>query len=239
MSTCLAPACPSPRLDLGTFAFLCLEHALSMHSGTSTAAAPMSYSASAPQRPDLRGRCWGDGLTCPRPTTARTAHGGYCGEHLPAQPRPIEAEPGVEDERATQVAVLAVMAAFAGAKVESTRANLWASRAYGDSEGVQITPSRHYARTSSRAVAVELDDDRVPRNARAMARTRGWSVSLRYACAQGEAPESLALKAWRGPYLIVATWHGGKFATAWLQHSRGMPVSLGARQAGAFLKVAP
>lgn len=227
MSTCLAPACPSPRLDLGTFAYLCLDHALSM----------VPISRNAPERPDLAGRCWGAAMTCSAPATAVTAHGGYCAEHLPAQPRPVVVEPDVEDERSSQVAVLGVLNAFTGARLESSRANLWASRAYGDREGVEVTPSRHYASSPSRAVTVELDDERVPRNARSMAKAKGWSVSLRYV--EDMEDSSLLLKAWRGAFLLVARWEDGKFATAWLQHSRGMPMRLQARQASAFLKAAP
>ncbi len=224
--SCLAPACPTPRLDLGTFGFLCLEHALSM----------VAPARQAPDRPDLRGRCWGSGMTCSRPATTVTPHGGYCRAHAPIQPKPYVHVPSEAEERQCQLAVLSVLGGLPGASIDSAGPSLWATRSYGDSEGVEVIPGRHYPRPPSRACTVTLDDDRVPRTARGMARNaKGWSVRLRAV----DDPPSLVLRAWRGPLLVVASWYEGSFESAWVQHSRGLPMRLQARQAGALLKAAP
>lgn len=227
MTTCLAPACPSPRLDLGTFAFLCLDHALSM-----VAPAPAVRTLV-----DLRGRCWGEGLTCPSRAVTVTAHGGYCREHVPPQPVIEVDTPTEAEERESQLAALAVMGAFPGSTISPDGPSLWATRAYGDAEGHEVIPGRYYARTTPcRAFTITLDDERVPRTARGMARSaKGWSVRLRAV----DEPASLVLRAWRGPLLVVASWFEGSFESAWIQHSRGLPVRLGAREAGKLLKAAP
>lgn len=226
MTACLAPACPSPKLGLGIWEFLCLEHALSM-----VAPAPAVR-----QLVDLRGRCWGEGLTCPSPAVTVTAHGGYCRAHAPIQPVPHVRTPTEAEERECQVAVLSVLNGYPGATIDTGGPSLWATRAYGDSEGSEVIPGRSYARTPSRASTVTLDDERVPRTARGMARNaKGWSVRLRAV----DEPASVVLRAWRGPLLVVACWTGGAFTSAWVQHSRGLPMRLQARQAGTLLKAAP
>lgn len=238
MTACLAPECPSPRLDLGVWAFLCLDHALSMV----TLPADVSGSSgipnrSAPDRPDLRGRCWGDGMTCAALAVTVTAHGGYCRPHAPRQPIPHVDTPTEAEEREGQLAVLAIMGAFPGSTISPEGPSLWATRSYGDAEGVEVIPGRRYPRsTPSRAVTVTLDDERVPRTARGMARSaKGWSVRLRAV----DEPASLVLRAWRGPLLVVASWFEGSFESAWVQHSTSMPMRLQARQAAALLKAAP
>lgn len=229
MTACLAPACLTPRLELGVYGFLCLDHALTL-----VEVAPPARQA--PSRPDLRGRCWGDGLSCLSLAVTVTAHGGYCRAHAPIQPRPYVNTPTEAEEREGQLAALAVMGAFPGATISPEAPSLWATRSYGDSEGVEVIPGRRYARPPSRAVTVTLDDERVPRTARGMARSaKGWSVRLRAV----DEPASLVLRAWRGPLLIVASWFEGSFESAWVQHSRGLPMRLQARQASALLKAAP
>jgi hypothetical protein len=165
-----------------------------------------------------------------------TAHGTWCREHAPAQPKVPQRVNDDSDGRAEQLAVLAVTAGLGGV-VEAIRPNLWAARSYGDhGDPPQVVTARPYARsTPARASTVTLTDERVPRTARSLAKAaKGWSVRLRHV----EDPPSTVLRAWRGPLLIVATWEGGSFATAWVQHSRGLPMALGARQAGALLKAA-
>ncbi len=240
MTACLAPACPRPRLEIGPWAFLCVEDALR---AAGLLIAPQSPGPAVPGRQlvDVRGRCWGQALTCRQPATSITAHGTWCADHAPEQPATVEHVEDPAEERALQIATLTVLGAFE-ASIGEGRANLWASRAYGDSDQpAQVIPARTYQRrVLSRAVTVGLDDERVPRNARGMARNaKGWSVGLRHADALDEIPASLLLRAWRGAYLVVARWEGGSFAVAWLQHSRGTPVQLGARQASALLKLAP
>lgn len=234
MTACLVPVCEAPTLDLGVWAFLCLQHALEAVSG------PGPTPTKARVLPDLRGRCWGLGMTCDRPATTVTAHGGYCAVHAPMQPRAAERTPAdvlAAEERAGQLAVLAIVGAFPGAKAGEAGPSLWASRVYGETgEPSKVTPAVTYARaTPSRAIRVTLDDERVPRNARAMARARGWSHRLSLVEDNG----SLVLKSWRGPYLVVARWLDGSFESAWLQHSRSTPMRLGAREAGKLLKLAP
>jgi hypothetical protein len=225
MSTCLAPACDQPKLDLGVWEFLCLEHALE-------AASPRR----APDRPDLRGRCWGEGLTCQAPASTITPHGTYCAGHAPSQPSLVAYVEGDDELRSEQLAVLAVTSILGG-RVESIRANLWSPRSYGESdEPARVVPGRTYARQSpARASTVALDDPRVPRNARAMAKAaKGWSVRLRVV----DDPPSLVLRAWRGSLLVVASWENASFVSAWVQHSKGVPMRLQARQASALLKAA-
>lgn len=231
MTTCLAPSCEAPKLALGVWEFLCLAHALEV---TSTPPAPAQ-----PRRlVNLRGRCWHDGMTCPSPATASTAHGGYCDEHGPAQPKVTAI---VEDEyelRAGQLAVLAVMGAFPGSTISPDDRTLWATRAYGEeATSTNCIAGRTYPRsTPSRAITVNLDDPRVTKTARGMARgAKGWSVRLRAV----DEPASLNLRAWRGSLLVVASWVEGSFVGAWLQQSHGQPVRLGAREAGKLLKLAP
>lgn len=227
MSACLAPECAKPTLDLGTWAFLCLDHALSV-----VAPAPVRTLV------DLRGRCWGDGLTCTATRVTITAHGGYCADHKPAQPIPtviVEDEPEV---RAGQLATLAVMGAFPGSTISSEGPPLWATRSYGDeATSTNCVSGRAYPRaTVSRASTIPFADERVPRTARGMAGgAKGWSVRLRAV----DEPASVVLRAWRGPLLVVACWTEGAFTSAWVQHSRGLPMRLQARQAGALLKAAP
>jgi hypothetical protein len=228
MTACLAPACPSPKLGLGTFAFLCLDHALSMVAPTPAVR----------QLVDLRGRCWGDGLSCHMTAVTVTAHGGYCRAHAPIQPKPHVAEgPSEAEERECQLAVLSVMSGYPGATIDTAGPSLWGTRSYGDAEGSEVIPGRRYARTTvSRASTIPMADDRVPRTARGMARNaKGWSVRLRAV----DEPPSLVLRAWRGPLLVVACWVGGSFESAWVQHSRGLPMRLQARQAATLLKAAP
>lgn len=233
MTACLAPECPDPRLDLGDLWMLCLEHALAAFAATPPA-------RQAPSRPDLRGRCWGDGMSCVTPAVTLTAHGGYCRAHVPAQPRPPHVVESEQEQREGQLAVLAAMAAFPGASISPEGPSLWATRAYGDSEGVQVVPGRAYARTPSRACTVTLDDERVPRTARGMARSaKGWSVRLRAVDQAVDLPASLVLRAWRGPLLVVACWTDAAFVSAWVQHSKSLPMRLQARQAAALLKAAP
>lgn len=224
---CLAPSCTSPKLDLGAWAFLCLEHALE-------AVAPPPVRALL----DLRGRCWGEAMTCTSPAITLTAHGTYCRGHAPTQPKPPIVEVDEDDERASQLAVLTIMSSFEGSTISKDGPSLWATRAYGDSdEPANVTRSVTYPRsTPSRASTITLDDERVPRTARGMARSaKGWSVRLRAV----DEPASVVLRAWRGPLLVVACWVEGSFESAWVQHSRGLPYRLQARQAGALLKAAP
>lgn len=225
---CLAPTCAKPTLGLGVFGFLCLDHALTM----------VEAPRRAPERPDLRGRCWGEGMACAAAAVTVTAHGGYCDDHRPEQPKPVHRTSTPDEEREEQLAVLAVLQRIEGSSISIEGPSLWATRSYGDSdEPPYVTRSVTYPRaTPARASAITLDDERVPRTARGMARgAKGWSVRLRAV----DEPASLVLRAWRGPLLVVACWVGGSFESAWVQHSRGLPVRLQARQAGALLKAAP
>lgn len=227
--SCLAPTCTSPKLDLGTWAFLCLEHALE-------AVEPIREVA-VRELLDLRGRCWGEVMTCASPAVTITAHGTYCRAHAPIQPSiPIVEDQG--DELAAQLAVLAAMGAFAGATISQGGPSLWASRVYGDeATSTNCLSGRTYPRAiAPRASTITLDDERVPRTARGMARSaKGWSVRLRAV----DEPASVVLRAWRGSLLVVACWTGGSFTSGWIQHSQGQPLRLQARQAGALLKAAP
>lgn len=227
MSTCLVPVCDEPKLDLGAWAFLCREHALEAVQGPS-----------ARTLIDLRGRCWGLGMRCEWRATTITAHGTYCPAHAPPQPKPALL---VEDEgevRQGQLAVLAVMGAFPGSTISPEDRSLWATRVYGDeATSTNCLSGRTYPRAAPcRASTITLEDERVPRTARGMARSaKGWSVRIRAV----DDPQSVVLRAWRGPLLVVVCWTGGSFTSAWVQHSRSQPFRLQARQASALLKAAP
>lgn len=75
--TCLA--CPAPALGGGRYPMLCLEHAVVAYRH-----APKGISAA--ERLALRGRCWGDALSCPVPAVTVTAHGSWCRTHAPDRP---------------------------------------------------------------------------------------------------------------------------------------------------------
>lgn len=231
MSVCLAPACAAVSLGLGPFGFLCVPHALAV-----AQAAPGRPQA--PERPDMRGRCWGALLACPEPAVTATPHGRWCAEHRPA------AAP-VPPERAASTVDALGPALLAGAAL--TMRGLGATllrteSTYGAVEGepgAEVIAARPCARSAPRlAVTLEPDDERAPRNARSLARAAagaGWSVRLRWVA---EA-DSLVLRAWRGPLLVVASWEGGKFEAGWAQRGRDLPVRLGARQVTALVKAAP
>lgn len=239
MTPCLVPVCGAPKLDLGVWAFLCLEHALQI-SGSEPSRSPVRKLV------DLRGRCWGDGLTCHATATTVTAHGGYCAEHAPIQPKPVVHAPSEAEEREHQLAVLAVMSAFPGAQIGAEGPSLWATRSYGDSdEPPNVTRAVTYPRTvTCRAFTVPLNDPRVAKYARSFAKAaKGWSVRLRVVdgspIPMAEVwPDSCLLRAWRGSLLVVARWENNSFVSAWVQHSRGMPMRLNCDQTRALLKAA-
>lgn len=220
-STCAV--CPTVALGGGTFWFLCLEHALAV-----ATVGPRS----APVRPDLRGRCWGDVLECPAPAVTSTPHGGYCEAHRPGMPTPA-VRVAVDRDEALPELLTAAAACMAGLGAVPIRSE----PRYGDIAGsVPLRTARaHYDRTPSRAELVNPEDPRVPRAARAAAlAARGWSIRLTVTTD----PDSTLLRSWRGPLLVVARWESGKFAAAWLQASSDLPIRLGARQATAILKSA-
>lgn len=101
-----------------------------------------------------------------------------------------------------------------------------------------------------RAVRVPADAAIVPGGARSLAKhaaAGAWSCTVTYA--RGTKPkaidnwepadvvDSVVVRAWRGPLLVVATYIDGKFKTGWLQRGRAQPIPLGARQLSTVLKV--
>lgn len=217
MTACLVPVCDAQSLDLGVWAFLCLEHALEAHTGR----------RAAPERLDLRGRCWGEGLSCTSPATTVTAGGTFCATHAPMQPRPAERHVDDTDERAGQLATLAVLNAFPGSRVEAVRPNLQAPIV--ETIGAPLRLRYLYGSTE------DVPPAEIPRGVKAFANaaTAGrWDFRVLRAVRH----DRVLLRAWRGSLLLLAWWDGGKFGGAGLQHSRGMPMDLNATQATRLLR---
>lgn len=264
MTTCLAPRCASgtflevlgflPPQQPALGVVLCLQH-------VAAAASPVRR---APERPDLRGRCWGDALTCPNPRVTVNPHGGWCEQHAPwhAEPRPFVPR-GLEDERLEPdvlEAAVTVMRTFPGSTIAGT------GRAYSlpeDAFGPQLVIDRGGRKPAPWippvVAARNATVDEVPTGARSMAKAAeeaGWSCTTRYArgwmpnyraeisTPNGVMPgvkgvvESVVVRAWRGPLFVVGSWHGGKFAKGWLQCGRALPTQLAARQITAVLRSA-
>jgi hypothetical protein len=82
---CLAPDCPNAALGAGHWPFLCVEHALVV--------ARVREREIRRANVDLRGRCWGEAITCPFPAT-----GGWCDRHAPEMPTPTVHPPSAVEE---------------------------------------------------------------------------------------------------------------------------------------------
>jgi hypothetical protein len=219
--TCLAPRCGLPELGLGVWSFLCLDHALAAHAGPSRA----------PERPDLRGRCWGDALTCSRPASTISPHGTYCASHAKAEhsiPPPRDAFDRAAEERAEQLATLAVMNAFQGANVEAIRANLKAP-------DYTPRPIRHRLLFGPVEDVPPAEWSRGVKGFTNAAKAGRWDFRVQRATAH----DRVLLRAWRNALLIVAAWDSGSFTFAWLQHSSSPTIDLNATQAKNLLKAAP
>lgn len=217
MTACLVPACAAQSLDLGVWAFLCLEHALEAQTGR----------RAAPDRPDLRGRCWGEGLTCHMTAVTITPHGGYCREHAPPQPKLTQRGVDADAERAEQLAVLAVMNAFSGAKVETIRPNLQAPQYDGPTKTLKL--QYLYGPTEEVPPAEWGRGLKMFTNAA----TEGkWDFRVYRALRH----DRVLLRAWKGSFLMLAWWTEGEFGSAGLQQSKGFPVWLNSEQARRLLR---
>ena len=223
MTACLAPTCVAEILALGDWWFLCVDHAIEAHvSSTST---------KAPERPDLRGRCWGDALTCLRPAVTLGPHGGYCAEHAkPPKPVPAPRDSASlpDAERVEQLATLAVLNAFQGAQVE-IRPNLRAPQFEGTAKPLSL--KYLYGPTEDVPPAEISRGVKILANA---AKAGKWDLTVKRA----QRYDRVALRAWRGRFLLLALWDDGSFAGAWLQGG-GQTLDLNAGQAAKLLRAAP
>lgn len=226
-AACLVPACDTAKLGLGIWEFLCLEHALQ----TVALDVPTPASTRGPDHGDLRGRCWGEAMTCTRPASTITAHGTYCAEHAPQSrivPLPPQAYDQAAEERAEQLATLAVMNTFPNAQVHAIRPNLRAP------DYVE-RPIRHRLLFGP---VEEVPAEELARGVKAFAnaaKAGRWDFRVYRATAH----DRVLLRAWRNALLVVAAWDAGSFTFAWLQHSSTPTLDLNATQAKNLLKAAP
>lgn len=212
--TCLAPACGLDALELGPYGFLCVPHALAVAQVAPTwARDPFTVTERLAMRRKWRDEPWTD-------------HDVKI-EHGPSKADALEPE-------LLAAAALAMRALGATLlRIEPT---------YGAVDGLpehEVIPARAIPVAGpSRALTVRQDAEQVPRTARSIAKAAsagGWSVRLRWV----PGVDSLVLRAWRGSLLVVVTFLGGKFDTAWAMRGRDLPIALGARQAAALVKAAP